>query len=130
MRADPASLEITRFLGLAWHDGPEEGFLEFAAPKSVWHFELLALRALEDAVDDRLFVLRPAPDDAFSTIDESLRVIGVSAETRWYPGSDAEITVVERVVESVMRQLGERTLIVRSPDLVRITEVWLAVPNR
>jgi hypothetical protein len=113
-------LGVTQVLVLDWVDGPLEGFLRLANPKSDWYFKVFAENASAEDVNDRLFALTP--------VDESI--------IREVPGTtghqdragiivvDASPSEVARLDEVIGRLGGPEVLAVFDASMM-VERAWL-----
>jgi hypothetical protein len=124
-------LEVELTIILDWHDRPEEGFLSLARPVSSWYFQLYAEKRDEEDLDDCLFMLSPAPEDALRRLTEVLAGDQGPPRRHWIPlwqFPDAEAKrQAEEVVDALIAATGPPEVIVRSRDLVRLDAVWVLV---
>jgi hypothetical protein len=124
-------LEVEQTIILDWHDRPEEGFLSLVRPASSWYFRLHAERRNEEGLDDCLFTLAPAPEDALRRLTEVLVADHGPPRKHWiplwqFPSTEAK-RQAEEVVDGLIAAAGPPDVVVRSRDLVRLDALWVLV---
>lgn len=128
----PDRLRPGQSVVLDWHDGPREGFIRFDQPPSCWYFRIYAEASQADGLDERLFLLCPAADDAVSRLLHALEPLGPPSSAQWAPiwrfPSDELRRAAEAAIEALVRDAGPPEVVVLSTDLGTVAGVWLLVP--
>lgn len=127
-----SSLEIARTISLGWYDGPREGFLWLAEPRSAWYFALWAELPSSEDVDDRLYALSLLPDDGEQVIERALEPLSPPADGHWvatwsFP-SDHQETAANEALDALTKRLPAPSVVLRSAFLRDVNGIWLVVP--
>ena len=123
--ATPTSeLAITKVVVLDWVDGPLEGFLSVANPRSDWHFRIVANNARTDDIDDRLFGLALVSDLTMTRVLEA-----VAADPEKVTVIPEPSDIDEAVLGEVMERLGPPEVFALLDLPQAIERVWLVEPS-
>lgn len=118
---------------LDWFDGPREGVCALSSPESEFYFSLLAERANEDDLDDRLFRLAAVP---IGTVDQLLESLGGgSDETHpvWTPvwkfSDEAHRRKAELLVSAIESHRRPTNIVIATRDMQQFQGCWVQQPS-
>lgn len=129
LSAAPADWKVRQVIVFEWLDGPREGICEMEHPPCSFYFEILAEQKIAGAFVDRLFTVSEIRAGAVSEVLEVFRSVGPPKTPVWAPhgayASDEEQQQVEDAVERLTRPRTPTRVLIRTRDMVKLTEVWM-----
>ncbi|MGC4070547.1 MAG: hypothetical protein QM784_38945 [Polyangiaceae bacterium] len=121
---------VSRLVAFDWYDGPVSGICVLSLPAVCCYFEMVGDQWWRGAQGSRLYRLQVVPDDSLSKL---LAVLGDSPEPNqkcWCPPkppNSATNELVDTVLAGIQARGEQRWIVVRSPDMIEIADVWLMV---
>jgi hypothetical protein len=123
-----AEWQVDQVIAFDWYDGPRSGVCRFGRPDLEAHFELLAERATQNDLDDRLFYLRRLPKGSVENLETSLaQVCGVARRPVWvpmWPVQSQTADSLEQQVQTVLKAGQDIGVVLLTRDFGAILNVW------
>ena len=122
--------KVRQVIAFDWHDGPQEGICAFDYPACELYFVTLAQQWLGGRFGDRLYKLSQLSGGALT---RTLAAFGVPVPPHvptWAPHGDYETEEIRARVEAeldgILDEAIPTSLIVRSPDMMVFSEIWIS----
>jgi hypothetical protein len=128
----PREWRTKQVISFDWHDGPRSGLGHFLVPDFVCYFETLAEQWSDGSFGDRIYRLRRISDTAMSDVLTLYGLTEVPRSPLWAPHgplSEAQEEELERTLDRLLENSTPLSLLVRSRDLLVITELWLSMQS-
>lgn len=128
-----ADWQTRRAIVLDWYDGPREGVCALSAPECEFFFALLAERANEDDLDDRLFRLAAVPIGTVDQLFEALGGVGEKTDPVWTPvwrfPDEAQRRQAEQLVSTIESHRQPTNIVIATRDMRQFQGCWVQQPS-
>lgn len=112
---------------LDWYDGPLEGFLEFAVPRTAWRYRIFAERRPPEDIDERFMLLSEVPFELWLELVGFLTDAYGPQGQSWVPNGQLPVelrAVEDDLLSRLERSAREPELMIRADMLPEITGIW------
>jgi hypothetical protein len=124
----PSEWTTEQVIVFDWYDGPREGICALSNPKACFVFRLLAERATEDDLDDRLFSLSCIPDEILAEVIDLLGSLGKPTKPVWTPmwmfPDQSTQSAVECELDTLLTAQRATNLVIYTRDMKNFLGCW------
>lgn len=128
----PSVWRASQIIALEWLDGPRGGLCRFDVPSCTFYFEVVADQWLSGTFGDKLYRLQLVDNDALTKVVNAYGLEEAPHQPIWAPHGSIDDVVEERVnstLEKILATSTSLSMLIRSKDLLTISEVWLGSPK-